>query len=343
VPSVSVAAQQCRQRYDSSSLTLLLHTQLPVLLASSSLLLHNSTSLTLHAALSLPSFAPDYALHRDVLLLLVHPSLLERPPRTLHLSLPSLRLLSAPAVEVERNPLTVSHHTTLAVSLVNSAPLPLVFTRLALAEGAARYLGPAGAEAVDFGLLFSAHVDESYYGTVLGPNDVLQVLVSIRPKPLAYERYTDWHGSFGTRLVVTWTAQHMQGAVLSSADVFWRGPRSSDLMVACRFDTGPRNAREVFNVDVTVNNVSDTSRTLALDVGNATVAVDGRRVEGDNCSLLCLDHTIMLGAVAARSKVSVLVRFIALRSGIFEVSNIKLTDHRDSHVLVDPWVIDVGE
>lgn len=55
-------------------------------------------------------------------------------------------------IEIDKNPLFISHDTTICATIQNppSSPFPIAFARLSLVEGSARYLGPAGRHLVVF-------------------------------------------------------------------------------------------------------------------------------------------------------------------------------------------------
>ncbi len=50
------------------------------------------------------------------------------------------------SIEIDKNPLFISHDTTICATIQNpaSSTFPIAFARLSLVEGSARYLGPAG-------------------------------------------------------------------------------------------------------------------------------------------------------------------------------------------------------
>ncbi len=84
-------------------------------------------------------------------------------------------------------------------------------------------------------------------------------------------------------------------------------------------------------MSVTVNNLSDSPLTLTLGIGGSLGG-----------GLLCLDHSVVLGTLTAKSKTGVAVRFVGLLPGVHTVDNVRLTDMQgETHVLVEPWQIQI--
>jgi hypothetical protein len=116
-----------------------------------------------------------------------------------------------------------------------------LFSRLSVAEGSARYNGPAGVQAVALGELFSVLIEEER-DLSLAPGDVLQVgegarsfflfclvfslqaVVRWQPKPAAFVQFTDWEGHYSCRLVATWSTPGVRGHVMSWLDLSFKAP-----------------------------------------------------------------------------------------------------------------------
>ena len=145
-------------------------------------------------------------------------------------------------------------------------------------------------------------------------------------------RHTDEEGSFSGRLVVFWGSPAMgPRSVMTWKDVRWNGPKSHDLLVQCQCPS-PVPRLQVFRVRVTVNNLSDRNRTLTL-----TVAMNERT----GSPLLCLDHSVLIGNLMAKSKTTVWLRFMGLASGVHCVSDVSLRDLQGQHLLLDQWLLEV--
>lgn len=279
-------------------------------------------------------------------------SYVERRPKVQTAESCALEVLQGIQVKELGDPLAHAHVSTLCIQIHNPCVFPIRLLRLWLAEGSAKYYGPAGVEPFALGELFAVRVDHnnSYknakdddQGTLLSSDDSCNVLLSVRPKPSAYVQYTHVNGYFAARLVAVWSAPDMRGRVMSWMEVTWKGPRTNDLLVLCRVPP-PAPSGAQFVVDVTVDNISDSSLVLTLGMGKPRRLVSsgaGAEEAVEDGGLICLDQNIIVGTLTPKSKTSVFVRFVGIKAGIYQVSDIRVTDTHDIHTLVDPWVIQV--
>ncbi len=186
------------------------------------LLRHGLAGDTLRLVVSVktPAFAAGPRLD-DMERLLSSSSYAERQSRQCEAWL-AVKVACLPHLEVVGPQLAHSHTAVLCVSVRNcDSSVPMVFHHLSLSEGSTRYNGPAGMQSVAFGELFALHVEEERDAEV-GPQDAVQVLARLQPRPLAFVQYTDWEGSFSGRLVATWSAPGVRGRVMSWLDVAWK-------------------------------------------------------------------------------------------------------------------------